>query len=140
MTRNLLLSFIDYTDISRTGFEDKDATFHERLHEGVVTCVSSGRVGTKDILATGQYDIFVHTLSSHALSIFSLLFFLFLFFLLFSFLSYDICGKLQINRKVSSHFTVHNIQSYNKYNHYLQDRMMALSVCGAHCISKTAID
>ena len=139
MTCNLFLSFIDYTDISRTGFEDKDATFHERLHEGVVTCVSSGRVGTKDILATGQYDIFVHTLSSHTLSIFSLLI-LFFSSLLFSFLFYNICGKFQINRKVSSHFTVHNIQSYNKYNHYLQDRMMVLSVCGAHCISKTAID
>lgn len=33
--------------------DDREGTHHERLHDKTVTCVSAGRVGTKDILATG---------------------------------------------------------------------------------------
>lgn len=50
-----LLSFI----ISRGNtFEDRESTYHEKLHQGVVTCICVGRVGRKDFLGTGTEDGF----------------------------------------------------------------------------------
>ena len=34
-------------------YEDRESTYHESLHQGRVTCICTGRVGTKDILGTG---------------------------------------------------------------------------------------